>query len=216
MNYRNCRNYENLERRLFDGVGEYGIPQIEPVVYEGGCDWIGFNYAKSTKDCEGKGVHFFLDDYQFCRLWSNIDRYIPMLQRFRYVMSPDFSTYTDFPKVMQIYNHYRKHLCAAYMQEAGIQVIPTISWSTPDSYDWCFDGEPEGGTVAVSSVGCMNSKEKKALFLAGYEEMVRRLQPETIIFYGSVPEECMGNIVRIRAFTDKFNEALCEMRDTDE
>lgn len=99
---------------------------------------------------------------------------------------------------------------------AGIQVIPTISWSTPDSFDWCFDGEPEGGTVAVSSVGCMNSKEKKALFLAGYEEMVRRLQPETIIFYGSVPEECMGNIVRIRAFTDKFNEALCEMRDTDE
>lgn len=91
MNYRNCRNYENLERRLFDGVGEYGIPQIEPVAYEGGCDWIGFNYAKSTKDCEGKGVHFFLDDYQFCRLWSNIDRYIPMLQRFRYVMSPDFS-----------------------------------------------------------------------------------------------------------------------------
>lgn len=216
MNYRNCRNYENLERRLFDGVGEYGIPQIEPVVYEGGCDWIGFNYAKSTKDCEGKGVHFFLDDYQFCRLWSNIDRYIPMLQRFRYVMSPDFSTYTDFPKVMQIYNHYRKHWCAAYMQEAGIQVIPTISWSTPDSFYWCFDGEPEGGTVAVSSVGCMNSKEKKALFLAGYEEMVRRLQPETIIFYGSVPEECMGNIVRIRAFTDKFNEALCEMRDTDE
>lgn len=216
MNYRNCRNYENLERRLFDGVGEYGIPQIEPVAYEGGCDWIGFNYAKSTKDCEGKGVHFFLDDYQFCRLWSNIDRYIPMLQRFRYVMSPDFSTYTDFPKVMQIYNHYRKHWCAAYMQEAGIQVIPTISWSTPDSYDWCFDGEPEGGTVAVSSVGCMNSKEKKALFLAGYEEMVRRLQPETIIFYGSVPDECMGNIVRIRAFTDKFNEALCEMRDTDE
>lgn len=145
MNYRNCRNYENLERRLFDGVGEYGIPQIEPVAYEGGCDWIGFNYAKSTKDCEGKGVHFFLDDYQFCRLWSNIDRYIPMLQRFRYVMSPDFSTYTDFPKVMQIYNHYRKHWCAAYMHEAGIQVIPTISWSTPDSFDWCFDGEPEGG-----------------------------------------------------------------------
>lgn len=216
MNYRNCRNYENLERRLFDGVGEYGIPQIEPVAYEGGCDWIGFNYAKSTKDCEGKGVHFFLDDYQFCRLWSNIDRYIPMLQRFRYVMSPDFSTYTDFPKVMQIYNHYRKHWCAAYMHEAGIQVIPTISWSTPDSFDWCFDGEPEGGTVAVSSVGCMNSKEKKALFLAGYEEMVRRLQPETIIFYSSVPEEYMGNIVRIRAFTDKFNEALCEMRDTDE
>lgn len=63
--------------------------------------------------------------------------------------------------------------------------------------------------MAVSSVGCMNSKEKKALFLAGYEEMARRLQPETIIFYGTVPDECMGNIVRVRAFTDKFKEAKC-------
>lgn len=208
-NYRNRRNYENLERRIFDGVGEYGIPQIEPTPYEGGCEWISFNYAKSCEKRDGKGVHFFVDDYQFNRLWTDIDRYIPMLSQFRYVMSPDFSTYMDFPKAIQIYNHYRKHWVGTYLQEAGIQVIPTISWSTPDNFEWCFDGEPEGATVTVSSVGCMNSKEKKALFLAGYEEMVRRLQPETIIFYGNVPDECMGNIVRIKAFQDKFKEAVC-------
>ena len=181
-NYRNRRNYENLERRIFDGVGEYGIPEIRPTPYEGGCEWISFNYAKSCEKRKGKGIHFFVDDYQFNRLWTDIDRYIPMLSQFRYVMSPDFSTYTDFPKAIQIYNHYRKHWVGAYLQEAGIQVIPTISWSTPDSFEWCFDGEPEGATVAVSSVGCMNGKEKKSLFLAGYKEMVRRLQPETIIF----------------------------------
>lgn len=156
-----------------------------------------------------KAFIFFLDDYQFTRLWKNINKYIPMLQKFRYVMSPDFSIYTDFPKAMQIYNHYRKHWCGAYLQEAGVRIIPTISWSTPDSFEWCFDGEPEGSTVAVSSVGCMNSKEKKTLFLAGYEEMVRRLQPEMIIFYGTVPDESMGNIVRVRAFTDKFKEVKC-------
>lgn len=210
MNYRNIRNYENLQKRIFDGCGEYGIPQIEPVNYEGGCDWLGFNYTKTCKEPEGKGIHFFLDDYIFQRLWANIDRYIPMLQKFHYVMSPDFSTYTDFPKAIQIYNHYRKHWCAAYMQEAGIKVIPTISWSTPDSFEWCFDGEPVGGTVAVSSVGTQNSKEKKRLFLEGYNAMVERLHPETIIFYGSVPEECMGNIVRVKQFSDKFKEALCD------
>ena len=208
-NYRNRRNYENLERQIFDGVGEYGIPQIEPVTYEGGCDWIGFNYAKTCKEPEKKGVHFFLDDYQFNRLWTDVDRYIPMLQKFRYVMSPDFSTYTDFPKAIQIYNHYRKHWVGAYLQEAGIQVIPTISWSTPDSFEWCFDGEPQGGVVAVSSLGVMNSKEKKELFLIGYKEMVRRICPDTIIFYGYVPDECMGNIVRVRAFTEKSNDMLC-------
>lgn len=208
-NYRNRRNYENLERQIFDGVGKYGIPQIEPVTYEKGCEWIGFNYAKTCKEPEKKGVHFFLDDYQFNRLWTDVDRYIPMLQKFRYVMSPDFSTYTDFPKAIQIYNHYRKHWVGAYLQEAGIQIIPTISWSTPDSFEWCFDGEPQGGVVAVSSLGVMNSKEKKELFLIGYEEMIRRICLDTIIFYGYVPDECMGNIVRVRAFTEKFNEVLC-------
>ena len=207
--YRNLRNYENLERRIFDGVGEYGIPQIETVTYDGGCDWIGFNYAKTCKEPEKKGVHFFLDDYQFNRIWTDIDRYIPMLKRFRYVMSPDFSTYTDFPKAIQIYNHYRKHWVGAYLQEAGIQVIPTISWSTSDSFEWCFDGEPERGTVSVSSVGAVNSIGKKRLFLQGYKEMIQRLHPDTIIFYGAVPDECMGNIVRVRAFTEKFNEVLC-------
>lgn len=63
--------------------------------------------------------------------------------------------------------------------------------------------------MAISSVGCMNGKESKALFLAGYNEMVRRLHPETIIFYGSVPDECMGNIVRVKAFYEKFKEAVC-------
>ena len=56
-----------------------------------------------------------------------------MLREFRYVLSPDFSTYTEFPKAIQIYNHYRKHWVGAYLQEAGVNVIPTISLSTEDS-----------------------------------------------------------------------------------
>lgn len=206
--YKVKRNYENANKARYEGIGEYNIPIILPTEYEG-CEWIGFNYAKTGTKRETKGVHFFLDDYQFIRLWSNIDRYIPILQQYKYVMSPDFSLYTDFPVALQIYNHYRKHWLGAYMQEKGIQVIPTVCWSTPDSFSWCFDGEPEQSIVAVSSVGTQGSKERKGLFLNGYKEMVKRLKPETIIFYGNVPEECKGNIVRIKAFQDKFKEAVC-------
>ncbi len=204
--YRQAKNYENLQKRIFDGVGEYDIPQIKPVQYTQ-CDWIGFNYAKGEKDRANKGVHFFLDDYQFNRLWNDTDRYVDMLSQFKYVMSPDFSTYTDFPKAIQIYNHYRKHWVGAYLQEYGVKVIPTISWSTPDSFEWCFDGEPTNSTVGVSSVGAANSKAKKELFLSGYNAMIERLQPETVLFYGTVPEECTGNIVQIEAFYKKFREA---------
>lgn len=206
--YRQTKNYENLQKRIFDGIGQYGIPFIEPQSYNSECEWIPFNYVKSTKERENKGVHCFVDDYQMNRLWNNIDRYVDMLRQFRYVMSPDFSTYTDFPKVIQIYNHYRKHWVGAYLQENGVNVIPTISWSTLDSFEWCFDGEPVGGVVAVSSVGAANSKVKKKLFLAGYNEMMERLWPETILFYGKVPKECEGNIIQIPPFHKRFEKEV--------
>ena len=61
--------------------------------------------------------------------------------------------------------------------------------------------------VAVSSVGTQNSKEKKQRFLDGYREMIKRLEPTQIIFYGNVPNECKGNIVHIKQFSDKFHRA---------
>ena len=152
-------------------------------------------------------MHFFLDDYQFTRVWTEPDRYIPMLQRFKYVLTPDFSLYTDFPKPLQIYNHYRKHWIGAYWQMHGINVIPTICWSDQKSFEWCFDGEPTQSVVAVSSVGTQNNKEKKRCFLDGYHEMVERLQPTQIIFYGRVPDECKKNIIHIKQFSEKWHEA---------
>lgn len=203
--YKEQRNYENVQRMLFGGVGRYDIPEIEPTQFDN-AEFVGFNYAKSTKNCEDKAVHFFLDDYQFNRVWTDPDKYIPMLQRFKYVLTPDFSLYTDFPKSLQIYNHYRKHWLGAYWQMHGINVIPTICWSDQDSFEWCFDGEPTRSVVAVSSVGTQNSKEKKRRFLDGYFEMVERLEPELIIFYGRVPEECKEKSVKVNSYDGKWSK----------
>lgn len=192
MSYRQERNYENINKWQFEQVGKYGIPPLAPEIpgYCNGADgFISFNYAKSCKgDTSNKGVHFFIDDYQFNRLWTNPEAYIELLSQFRVVCTPDFSTYSDWPEALQIYNHYRKHWLGAFWQANGISVIPTISWSNESSFDWCFDGEPVGSVVAVSSVGTQVNKEAKALFLQGYNEMLRRLKPELIYFYGNVPE----------------------------
>lgn len=202
--YKQSRNYENINKMLFSGSGKYQIPQIEPTQYEG-CEFIGFNYAKSAKNRENKGIHFFLDDYQFIRLWNSIDKYLPLLQQFRYVMTPDFSMYTDFPKALQIYNHYRKHWIGAYMQENGVRVIPTIGWSTEDSFEWCFDGEPVGGCVAVSAIGTRNHKESRDKFLNGYNRMLEVLKPEQILFYGKIPDVCRNDkVTQISAFQERF------------
>ncbi len=206
MSYKQQRNYENLNKAIFEGTGEFGIPQLQPVHDVEVTNWISFNYAKGCEEPEEHGVHFFIDDYQFLRVWTNPDQYVRMLAKFQAVCTPDFSTYTDFPKAIQIYNHYRKHWVGAYLQMHGIVTVPTISWSDKESYAWCFDGEPEGGVVAVSSVGTQLNRDAGRLFLDGYREMIHRLQPSKIIMYGNVPDECTGDIVQVRAFQQKWRE----------
>lgn len=194
------RNGHNLELGSFPTEGPYDIPVIQPVRTDESICWVPFNCAKTDKDRAAHGVHFFIDDYLFLRAWHDPARYALLLREFRAVMTPDFSMFTDYPMVVQIYNHWRKHLLGAYWQSLGMMVIPSICWSDHDSYAWCFDGEPIGRTVAVSSVGTQKAPAARKLFLDGYSEMMARLQPEKIIFFGDVPEGCTGNIERHTSF----------------
>ena len=110
-----------------------------------------------------------------------------------------------------MYNHYRKHWCGAYWQEHGITVIPTITWSSPDTFEWCFDGEPVGGVVATSAVGMFDTDEHKSWFLDGYAEMLERLKPAAVIWKGKVPDELKaeqerGFICKIASHVDKWRK----------
>lgn len=194
------RNGHNLGLGPFPLDGPWGIPRLLPVHLDARIPWIPFNSVLSARRKECCGVHFFIDDYLFQRAWNDPCRYAHLLSGYQAVMTPDFSMFTDYPAAVQLYNHWRKHQLGAYWQSLGMTVIPSICWSDHDSYAWCFDGEPAGGTVAVSSVGTQKTPQARALFLDGYAEMMRRLHPEKIIFFGDVPAECTGNIERHAAF----------------
>ena len=204
-------SYENMAKMRFPGVGPYNIPQIAPeTLFALPDQWIPINYLSQYNRpaaLKQLAVHFFTDDYQFTRFWKTPHKYLPRLQSCGVVCSPDFSLYADMPLALQIYNHYRKHWLGAYWQLYGIRVIPTIAWSTPESYSWCFDGEPTNSIVAVSSVGCLANSANRTLFICGYEEMVRRLQPTKVIFMGQVSPEVqlLAPIIPIEPFTKKFD-----------
>ena len=137
----------------------------------------------SRSDGDG-AVHFFLDDYRFERLWNNPNAYLGALSKFEAVLSPDFSTYTDMPRAMQVHNEYRKRVLANAFERCGMEVIPTVSWSTPDMFDVLMHGLPRGGTVAVSTRGCLRDKEARRLFEAGFVSMMEKIDPSTVIVYG--------------------------------
>lgn len=203
-------NILNLEKGQFVGDGKYDIPKLEPVsIEEVGeiVEWIPFNYVLSDNNPEGKGVHFFIDDYQFMRIWNNPERYVEKLRQYAAVLTPDFSPYGDMPMATQIFNHYRKHWVGAYLQQNGVTVIPTIRASTDErSLEWYLDGEPSGGVVAISSMWT-NDDETFEYFMNEYNTMLERLEPTKIFVYGKVRPELTGNIERIETNGEKiFNK----------
>lgn len=194
----------NLEKAQFYGVGKYDIPEIIPV-YELPeiKEWIGFNYVLSDTNPEGKAVHFFLDDYQFERIWNNPDKYIDKLKRYVCVTSPDFSPYGDMPFALQLFNHYRKHWVGRYLQENGVTVIPTIRASTDErSAQFYLDGEPKKSIVCISSMWSTTSDSMREAFVNEYNTMKRRLKPVKVFIYGKPTEGVDGNIEYIETFGD--------------
>ena len=197
-------NILNLGKANYYGVGKYDIPEIMPV-YELPeiKQWIGFNYVLSDDEPEGKAVHFFIDDYQFERIWNNIDAYVDKLKRYVCVLSPDFSPYSDMPLATQIFNHYRKHWVGRYLQEHGVNVIPTIRASVDErSYEWYLDGEPKEGIVCISSMWATTNDEIYKSFLKEYNTMYETLKPIKIFVYGKPIEGLPGNIEYIESFAE--------------
>lgn len=168
-------------------------------------DLIGFNYVKSTDktDC---GVHFFIDDYQFERVWNSPDENIERLRKFQCVLTPDWSLYMDMPMALKVWNVYRQRLIGQIFQDSGLTVIPTLSWAEPETYNFCFDGIEQGGTVAVSTVGVMKSESARAIWIDGMSEAMKRLKPKNVICYGSKIDFDFGNANTIYFKARQFRE----------
>lgn len=166
--------------------GRFEMPILEPVNHTPK-KLQGFNYILNKPDYEA-GVHFFLDDYQFERIWQRPEFYIEKLLEFDCALTPDFSLYLDMPMAMQVWNIYRSRLIGQIMQDYGMTVIPTVSWSTEESFAFCFDGLPQGATLAISTIGVKQNKEQLEIWKNGVTEMIKRLTPKRIVVYGGKAE----------------------------
>lgn len=146
-------------------------------------DLIGFNYAKSSenKNC---GIHFYVDDYQFERVWNYPEKYIEVLKQYECILSPDFSLYLDMPMPMKIWNIYRSRLVGQYFQSRGIKVIPTISWAEKDTFSFCFKGIPKGSIVSISTIGVKQDENALEIWREGVDEMIKQIEPKAILVYG--------------------------------
>ena len=145
---------------------------------------IGFNFLLSKKPQKECAIHFFIDDYQFERIWARPEAYIEKLRGWGGMFSPDFSLYLNMPRAMKLWNVYRSRFIGNVMAESGIKVIPTLQWAEPETFSFCFDGVEPGGVVAVSTIGVKKDPAAKRIWFDGMNEAIKRLHPHTVIEYG--------------------------------
>lgn len=195
------RTYKGVNLKDFDperSDGFYQMPVIKPTQFVPD-KLIGFNYARTAKETDC-GIHFFIDDYQFERMWNDPGTNIEYLKRYQCALTPDWSLYMDMPMAMKIWNVYRSRLIGQLMQDAGIEVIPTLSWGEPETFQFCFDGLKNGGVVAVSTVGVMNDDVAKQIWANGMNEAIRRLKPSLVLCYGVEPKFYEWGSVKTKVF----------------
>ncbi len=182
-------------------TGRFDFPQLmEAHANVEGLRAVSFNLAGKEKDPKRCVAHFFCDDYRFRAIWTQPEKYIPMLKNFRYVCTPDFSAYGDAPLALQIYQRYRSRAMAYYLWLNDINVIPTAGWGDESTWDYCFDGLPMHSTLAVSTNGCF-SKEGKECYRKGFAEMCRRLEPDRVVVVGSEIEvDCNVEIQYLQSY----------------
>ena len=159
-------------------------------------------------------VHFYIDDQKFdgkrSGIWFDYIKAVEILQHFAGIITPDFSTYADFPEPLKIYNTYRMRAFGYwYGTLLWNAAINNVRWGTEKTFKYCFDGIEKNSIVAIGTVASnlRNSADLK-IFSAGFEKMLEVLSPHTIIVYGSDKYPCFDDvrekikIVHFRSETD--------------
>jgi hypothetical protein len=180
-------------QQLFPSGNTYGIPDLRHTPLSRIPAWLVpyRQRIRVNEPLDDGAVHFFLDDYRFETVWNRPVKALEALAPYQTVLTPDFSLYRDWPLMLQLWNVYRNRWCGRFWQEQGFTVIPTISWSTAVSYDFCFLGVPRRSVAAVAAVGVdMKRPLEYRLFMDGFAEMVRRLEPVVVLGYGRLPAAC--------------------------
>lgn len=199
------RNTYPLTEKGFPIIKAQSIPKITKMLA-----YTDMVSNDETAKQENILIHFFKDDIKFETLYKNprkksTRRKALQLAQYSAVCTPDYSLYPEMPEPIQRMQVFKNRWCGAHWQELGILVIPTISWSNERSFDFCFDGVPPYSTVAISVLGCKNSKQE---FILGYRRMLEVLRPRQIICYGEPFDEIKEtNVISFpyRAFRKKVS-----------
>ena len=185
---------ELVEGARFDGIFE--IPVIErPEVIEVPAHLVPFS-KRDRVDPKRFAVCAYENDVNFADLLRDPAAYVGELKKYQAVISPDASLFWDAPLAVQVANTYRNHAVGSFLQRQGVSVIPNVRWGDERTYTAEFLPEPlaflgveKHAIVSIGTYGVIKTADEKRHMKAGLAAMLRYLEPEVVLVYGSMPDD---------------------------
>lgn len=205
---RRIKTFEN--RHLLQNVpreGLLGMPKAAPAHI----DWlprsfVPFNCLNSSGTTH-VGVHFYIYDYLFKRIWGNLEYYLRQLSRYDLVISTDDSVFLDAPLIDNLRSVYKSRVFTVLGQQYGMNVVPTFSCGNPKDIEFYCDGLPEGGCIAVGGMGTNSNRSLRSIFRYCVREMCVRKHPDTLLVYGNNTDLGLDIPVHhIPTYTDRLHK----------
>lgn len=204
-----AKNKENLvdegfrvslvETAFFDG--KFEIPHIDApdkIIIPSGM--VPFSIRERSQD-KNDFVCFYEHDINFREILTKTEDYVEELKQYPGIITPDCSLYIDAPLCVQIADIYLNRAVGHYLQKQGLYVIPNIRWGDERTYKEDFLGEKvafqgvdKHSIVSVGTYGQIQTAESKRIFKEGLVEMVKELEPEVVLVYGSMPDRIFGEL----------------------
>ena len=195
---------------MTDGAsfGKYDIPFCPTTATEVPKDQVTWEEARdihrkhiASKDNDyfiNAYINWYIDDYKFDSsrgIWHDYNFALNVIKHFAGIITPDFSTYQDFPYPIKIDATYRMRTFGYWLGKQGISVINNVRWGTEETYDYCFEGIPKNSIVSIGTVGGGPRKlVDRGRFEAGLYKMIEILSPHTILVYGSANGTCFDTL----------------------
>lgn len=196
-----------VENAEFDGIFEIPVIRTSNLLPQ---KLITFSKAKSSKDYDA-WVCFYEHDEAINCFWNSPKTYLPLLKNFKGVISPDYSLYYDMPFAQQIESTFKGRALGFWLQDNGIEVIPNVRWGDTRSFELACMGVEIGKTIAVGTHGCIKTIDDKKRFIAGFDYVVEKLKPETVIVYGRDPNKIFNltqmHGIKILTFESEFGKS---------
>lgn len=189
----NHRKAIATDANIFSGLNvtsAYDIPVLKKYEIDIPARMLPYNSWNAPRDLDA-ALCFYTHEYRYGILKTNLGKALIKISKAPCVIFPDFSQTSDMPYWKRFHNSCLNKAYGAKFQQLGINVVANVTWSLPDSYEYCFIGIPQHCVIAINSMGANANGVTRYLWQQGYKEALKALRPTFILRYGPImPNEC--------------------------